>query len=374
MLSFAAFSMSVSLLAYFYIFWNLRRFLGGGWWQLPVLAFMALMLGAFVLRRRFPGNAQAETLLQISYYWMGFALIALSWLLAADIARLLARLLDMLGGWDISRLLAAKKTAPFIFLWCLALFGYAVYTAQNVQLRNVEIKTGKLPEGVERLRIAVLTDIHIDQFASAGRIEKIVRLTNGCRPDIIVSLGDLVDTNMSSKNGEKRLLRQLQAPLGKFAVLGNHEFYRGPEQSVKFTAGAGFKLLRGEAEEAGGIDIVGVDDPMFEGRASIRNSLKRADPGKFILLLSHRPETPENALGMFDLQLSGHTHAGQIWPAVFLTRLMHGHWQGLSELTPGKKPRERRSLLYLSNGTGYWGPPVRLWASPEITVIDLIAE
>jgi len=189
-------------------------------------------------------------------------------------------------------------------------------------------------------------------------------------PDILVSTGDLVDQSVCAVAGLVGPLLAIEAPKGKFAVTGNHEFYAGLEQALRFTRQAGFVVLRGEVAAAGGITLVGVDDSeagRFEGKppADERRILSKAAGDGYVILLKHRPTIAEDAIGLFDLQLSGHTHKGQIFPFSLLTRLVYVVDAGWLDLGKG-------SHLYVSRGTGLWGPPIRLLAPPEITVIDLV--
>jgi predicted MPP superfamily phosphohydrolase len=155
--------------------------------------------------------------------------------------------------------------------------------------------------------------------------------------------------------------------IGAYAVTGNHEYYAGLENSLSFLRNAGFTVLRGASAKAGGIVLVGVDDPTAlssgpQARLDTSKALASVTANDFIVLLKHQPvvgsDTP------FDLQLSGHIHGGQIFPFVYLTRLTYGVHTGLTELADGRR-------LYVSRGAGTWGPPIRLFAAPEITLITI---
>ncbi len=357
-----------------YIYWNLHRTFGNGRvWQGIFFLLCLVMFAAFLFRRNLPESPMGMALVFISYYWVGFVMLSISWLVMADVLRLLALAVGKFGGGNALGFLLGKKFALLVFAWCLGLFGWALYEAQNVQIKEVTLKTDKLPQAVQTLTIAAMSDVHLSPQTSLKKLDSIVEMCNAQQPDVIVMLGDLVDTNMHSRNGEKDILRKLQAPLGKFAILGNHEYYRGLENSIKFTEDAGFTLLRGRVEQVGGIEIAGIDDPIVPNRALAPDVLAKADQNKFVLFLSHRPAIPEKAAGLFDLQLSGHTHGGQIWPAGLLTWLVHGCKQGLGPVAPNPDlPNGKKGLLYLSNGTGYWGPPLRLFSPPEITVVKLV--
>jgi predicted MPP superfamily phosphohydrolase len=169
------------------------------------------------------------------------------------------------------------------------------------------------------------------------------------------------------------MLATVDPPLGKFAIAGNHEFYAGIRQSGRFLRAAGFKFLRNEDFELNGlINLVGVDDPAGKRRypeigqvgKEEKILLADLDSERFTLLLKHRPTVEIESLGRFDLQLSGHTHGGQIFPFNLITRLFYPRERGLYRL-------DKESVLYVSRGTGTWGPPMRFLSPPEVTLIEL---
>ena len=149
-------------------------------------------------------------------------------------------------------------------------------------------------------------------------------------------------------------------------MIGNHEVYAGLESSLHFLRSAGFTVLRGESVAAGGIILAGVDDPSAgtDGQQSVAVHAP-GNTDDYVVLLKHQPVADKQI--PFDLQLSGHVHGGQIFPFGLLTRLVYGVGTGLTRLGDGR-------LLYVSRGTGTWGPPIRLLAEPEITLITLESE
>jgi predicted MPP superfamily phosphohydrolase len=160
---------------------------------------------------------------------------------------------------------------------------------------------------------------------------------------------------------------------GKFAVTGNHEFYAGLDQAVRFTEEAGFTMLRGEARPvAGFMTIAGVDDPTGKRFGLFRGPeegalLKGVARGRFTILLKHEPVIAKDATGLFDLQLSGHTHKGQIFPFNYIVKIFYPHDAGLVHLP-------QHAFLYVSRGSGTWGPPIRFLSPPEVTIIKLVHE
>jgi hypothetical protein len=174
---------------------------------------------------------------------------------------------------------------------------------------------------------------------------------------------------MDGRDGLTALLRDVRPRFGKFAVTGNHELYVGSGQALSFLRDAGFTVLRGEAVTISGmLSVVGVDDPAFGGKGEVaiqeQEVLERGPRDRFVLLLKHRPVIMSESRGRFDLQLSGHVHQGQIFPFGLLTRIAFPLPPGLSFLAEG-------GAVYVSRGTGTWGPPIRFLAPPEVTVFRL---
>ncbi len=362
---------SVLVVTHAYLYWNFRRILGGGYWQLAFFAIFAFMLILSFYRRRMA--AQSEWLFLFDYYnyWLAFLIVATVGFFAADLVRVAAYIFDLISGYKIHYLLTAARTGKYVLFFCLLLYGWSLHEARAIGIAKVEIKTPLLPPGSDRLRIVALSDIHFASLVNATHLARMVDLANAQNPDITVLLGDIVDSDMTDKNREMELLQSLKGELGKFAVLGNHEVFTGLNHSADFLRASGFTLLRGEAVEAGGIVVAGVDDPYTRYRFDPVEALRDSDQNKFVLLLNHRPIIPEEALGRFDLQLSGHTHGGQIFPGHFFAKRFNGHSPGMTELPAGRSG-EKHSRLYLTTGTGFWGPPARLFAPPEIVVVDLV--
>jgi predicted MPP superfamily phosphohydrolase len=191
------------------------------------------------------------------------------------------------------------------------------------------------------------------------------------KPDILVSTGDLVDAQINHLPGLQELLQDINAKYGKYAVTGNHEYYAGIEKSLEFTRRAGFIMLRGGSRDVGPIVIAGVDDrtavQVHEPKpVPDREALAGTDrTKKFVLFLKHQPVPDPDAIGLFDLMLSGHTHKGQIWPFTLLVRRTY-------PLTAGRYDVGKGSIVYTSRGSGTWGPPIRFLSPPEVTVIELV--
>jgi predicted MPP superfamily phosphohydrolase len=251
----------------------------------------------------------------------------------------------------------------------LAICMYGYFSALTIRTERLKIETAKLPANVNSLKIVQISDVHLGLIVRSERLKKIVEIVKAEKPDIFVSTGDLVDAQINHMTGMSDLLLQINAPYGNYAITGNHEFYAGIKQALAFTREAGFILLRGEAIK-NVINIVGVDDPAagqfgLQQARSEAELLSSVSNNRFTLLLKHRPSVDPDAAKLFDLQLSGHTHRGQIFPFTYISKLAYPMNAGRFDLSTG-------AILRVSRGTGTWGPPVRFLSPPEITVIELI--
>jgi len=315
-----------------------------------------------------------RALAYVCYSWMGFLFCIFSLSLVVDSYRLLHYLAEHLTSRDLQMFLPAPKSLLFITLFIsMAIFVYGFFEAREVRIEKVVVKSAKIPSSVGRIRIAQISDLHIGIIMQGERLKKIVALVKVCDPDILVSTGDLVDGQSDSLFNAYPFFKDYSPRLGKFAVTGNHELYAGLKRSLDFTRRAGFTILRGEGRTVGGlINIAGFDDVVVRGGSpetgdSFGKVLNQLPPDKFTLLLYHRPVVAKDSLGAFDLQLSGHTHKGQIFPFSLVTGLIFPMQAGYFNLP-------QHSALYVSRGTGTWGPPMRFLAPPEITVFDLVPE
>lgn len=299
------------------------------------------------------------------YLWMGLLFLFLTAAATLDIFNLVC----FKTGIKISPKSLFLTAAAYTVI--IGIYGY--YEAKNVVTEHLTIKSYKIPVKVERIRIVQISDVHLGQVVRESRLKAIVALINAASPDILVSTGDLVDGHQKHFSGIESFFLEVKPKLGKYAVLGNHEYYAGIVESEKFMKTAGFKILKNQTFELGGlISITGVDDSRNKAAQSSNaiiesELLKHAAKSGFRLLLKHRPIVEETSAGSFDLQLSGHVHKGQIFPFNLLTWLSFPVRTGLTIMENG-------SSLYVSRGTGVWGPPIRFLAPPEITVIDLIPE
>ncbi len=307
----------------------------------------------------------------VGYGWLGLLFIFISTSLCIDVYRAAVSGVGLVLGKDASAFLPSAKLAFYAPL-AVAVLGYAYgYTeAWDIKTERVLIRTNRLPPGMESLRIVQISDVHVGLIVRHERLGNILGKVKALEPDMLVSTGDLVDGQINNLRGLGEMFQEVNPRFGKYAVTGNHEYYAGLGQALEFTTKAGFRVLRGEAV-SGVINMAGVDDETgsqlgIEQRRTEREVLAGLPRDKFTVLLRHRPAVAQESRGLFDLQLSGHTHKGQIFPFRYVGRLFYPG-TGRTDLPGG-------SVLYSSRGTGTWGPPIRVLAPPEITLIELARE
>ncbi|HEU0265511.1 MAG TPA: metallophosphoesterase, partial [Geobacterales bacterium] len=228
---------------------------------------------------------------------------------------------------------------PLIFALVAGSWGF--WQALQIRSTQVTIPVTTLPLGRDRLTIVQISDVHLGLLVREKRLAKILEQVRQASPDILVVTGDLVDGQIADMTGLAEPLRAIRPPFGKFAVIGNHEYYVGLDQALSFIDRCGFILLRDAwRQPLPGIAIAGVDDPA--GRGFGRHSspgeaelLSQLPADAFRILLKHRPVVDAASAGHFDLQLSGHVHGGQIYPFTILTHLAYPVPNGLSHAEKG---------------------------------------
>ena len=357
-----------------YAFLRARIALGFG--AVPSFAltgFMVLMTLAPFLIRLFEQHEfqlAARVLSYIAYIWMAVLFLFFCGSLALDVLSLVIRFAGWVGGKSASPYLLSVRLAFFIpagLALVICVYGY--FDALNIRTERLRIETTKLPPTINRLTIVQISDVHLGLIVRNSRLKTVMDIVKAEKPDIFLSTGDLVDAQINDLRGMAELLREVKAPYGNYAITGNHEYYAGIEDALAFTRQAGFTILRGQAITAGPINIAGVDDPTglqlkVDRPEPITTLLAKLPRDRFTLFLRHRPDVDHTA-GLFDLQLSGHTHKGQIYPFTYVSKIAYPLNAGRFDLPGG-------SILYVSRGTGTWGPPIRFLSPPQVTVIELI--
>ncbi|MEU1843914.1 metallophosphoesterase [Micromonospora sediminicola] len=274
------------------------------------------------------------------------------------------------------RLLLARGAAIFAGLTAAGVTGYGVRTAMGPpRLDRVRIPLAKLPRSMDGLRIATVSDIHLGPLRGRAHTERIVAMINQLDADLVAVVGDLVDGTVAELGSAAEPLRDLRSRYGSFFVTGNHEYYSGVEEWVREVDRLGLRVLQNERQEiqarGGVLDLAGVNDVTAAGTglaapADYAAALGDRDPSRPVVLLAHQPVAAHEAAKFgVDLQLSGHTHGGQMVPFNLAVKLQQPVVSGLGEVDGTK--------VYVTNGAGFWGPPVRVGAPPQVTLVELRA-
>ncbi|MEV4640271.1 metallophosphoesterase [Actinoplanes sp. NPDC049548] len=266
------------------------------------------------------------------------------------------------------RLLLARGAAIFAGLTAAGITGYGVKTAlSGPRLDRVQIPLAKLPRAMDGTRLAVVSDIHLGPLTGVRHTERIVNLINSVDADIVCVVGDLVDGSVAELGRFAAPLAGITSRRGAYFVTGNHEYYSGFQEWVTEVGRLGVRPLRNERLEIGALDLAGVNDlggaDVGDG-PDFKRALGDRDPARPVVLMAHQPIAARDAAPYgVDLQVSGHTHGGQMAPFNLVVKLEQPVVSGLGKVDGVP--------VYVTNGAGFWGPPVRVGAPPQVSVIDL---
>ncbi|MET8483628.1 metallophosphoesterase [Streptomyces tendae] len=263
----------------------------------------------------------------------------------------------------VSRVVAGAAAAAAV-----GTVGYGTYGVLNGPgVKRVTVPLARLPRAAHGFRIAVVSDIHLGPVLGRGFAQKVVDTINSTQPDLIAVVGDLVDGSVKDLGPAAAPLAQLKARHGAYFVTGNHEYFSGAEQWVAEVRRLGLIPLENARTELPHFDLAGVNDVAGEDEGQgpdYARALGDRDRSRACVLLAHQPVQIHDAVDHgVDLQLSGHTHGGQLWPGNLVAGAANPTLAGLE--------RYGDTQLYVSRGAGAWGPPTRVGAPSDITVIEL---
>lgn len=263
-----------------------------------------------------------------------------------------------------------RIASPLVVAVSVGLVAYGAVEAARPSITRLEVSSPALPQQFDGVRVALVTDLHAGAVRSSSFTREVVDLVDAERPDLVVVVGDLVDGDAARYSPEIAPLADLEAPLGVHATTGNHEMFRDTANWVTAFEDVGLTMLQNSAVplERGGatITLAGVHDLTGEGRwaPDYEAALGGTDAGAFTLLAAHQPLQALDVEGRgVDLQLSGHTHGGQMWPINYLVPLQQPMLEG--KATVGD------TTVVTSRGVGAWGPAIRVAAPPEVPIITL---
>lgn len=333
-----------------------------GWVKIPLFIWFAFMTISPALSGVLEKNTGTWAL--VTFFWMGIVFYLF---------------LGSLLLFPLKLYFSASVLRPFFIIFIVLILvaclkGYQ--TAKTPQIREVEIISEKLPAKIKEVKIAVISDLHLYSVEGMSRLKRTLNVLKKAPVDMLISTGDLIEFGIHKGDWEAmaKEIGGLSFPLGKFAVAGNHEMIANMmaerKISYEFHEQAGFEFLVNAKAKAGDIlHIVGIDEPRHgpkpvEGINDIQTLLGSITDELPVLVLRHMPFVKKETIGKFDLQISGHTHGGQVWPFNYIVRAVFRYINGFYDLGNG-------SYLYTTPGTGTWGPPLRIGTKPEITIIRL---
>ncbi|MBL7261447.1 metallophosphoesterase [Paractinoplanes lichenicola] len=266
------------------------------------------------------------------------------------------------------RVLLARGAAIFAGLTAAGVTGYGVKTALGgPQIARIQVPLAKLPRAMDGTRLAVVSDIHLGPLTGMNHARRIVDVINSVQADIVCVVGDLVDGSVAELGRFAAPLAEIQSRQGAYFVTGNHEYYSGFQEWVDEVARLNIRPLRNERLELGGLDLAGVNDLGGADAGDppdFAKALGDRDTARPVVLMAHQPVAVHDAAPYgVDLQVSGHTHGGQMAPFNLLVGLQQPVTSGLG--TVDGVP------VYVTNGAGFWGPPVRVGAPPQVSVVEL---
>jgi predicted MPP superfamily phosphohydrolase len=360
-----------------YIFTRFMQCIPSGWqgriWAIIVFW---VLVGSFVvarfLERAYPCDF-TEVMTWIGSFWLGAMVYFILAILLVDFSRLVNHFIPFFPQAFYTDYQKTKLVALFITMGVVMITVTAGFiNAKNPAIRILDLNIAKKIQGDKTLRIAMASDIHLGTLVGKRGASQLVEMINGLHPDIILLAGDLVDEDLKPviRRNLGETLKNLSAPLGVYAITGNHEYIGGAAEAIAYLTAHNIKFL---SDTIALIDnrfyLAGRDDrdkPRFTGkqRKPLAEILKGIDPAIPVLLMDHQPfqlSIPED-LGV-DLQLSGHTHHGQMWPFNYITNAIY-------EVSWGYK-KKGNTHIYVSSGYGTWGPPIRLGNRPEVVSITL---
>ena len=361
----------------YYIYWHGLKAIG----QNPTirLIYTIIFVGlasAYFLGRiveRFSNGIMVRFLEWMGAYWLGAMVYFLLIVIAIDIFRLINHFVPLIPAGlhsNLQQLKIAVGIAAIIVVSIVLIIGR--WNATHPQIKNLEIDIHK-KANAEAISIAFASDIHLGSLVGQRQLKQLVEIIEVKQPDLILFGGDLLDEDLLPviRRNLGQCLEELRAPLGKFTVTGNHEFIGGVDNAVQYLENHGITVLRDSSIQlSNGIWIIGRDDrdgKRFSGgesRQALNELISEVNSKQPLILLDHQPvNLSESIVNGIDLQLSGHTHHGQLWPLNYIT-------SKLFQISRGYKLIEKTHFL-VSSGFGTWGPPIRLASRSEIYFIKV---
>ncbi|MBC2727476.1 metallophosphoesterase [Desulfosporosinus sp.] len=369
----------------FLVYCGLNYYIGLRGWQalfsyVPFLSSKVYWLVFFLLSFSYLISRFSEKFLPTVLY-EGLTIAGAYWIAFMFYFLLLISVLDLLGLFDrwlrIVPLDIKQSLNPSlglsVFILVIGIVSYGAWNASYPRINHYDISIAKQAGALKQLQVVMVSDIHLGTIVHHDHLLKLVNKVNGLKPDLILFVGDVFDEDIESKNKLQisETFRKLTSTYGSFAVLGNHEYIGGnADEAIKYLGEAGVKVLRDSSQEiAGSFYLIGRDDlsgSRFNGvkRQDLKDIMQGVNRSLPLILMDHQPSHLEEPVKQgVDLQVSGHTHNGQMFPIQFITqRIFEQDWGLL---------HKGDFQLIVSSGYGTWGPPIRIGNTPEIVDITI---
>lgn len=348
-----------------------RRQAGLSWRAFGLFVVGGLGLSAMLTSTRVIPHSWSMPAASVAW-WLGYSLFGLvAYLFLFHVLLLLVEGGAKLALPDKAPALRSRRTFFGVAAMAIGTVAWGMREATELRVLTRRMVSPKL---LRPLRAVVVTDVHLGALTVASRLDELRTLVQAQKPDVVFLVGDMVNDHLDEIRPLAEKLKPMRGPLGMFGVFGNHERYEGDAASARVFQWLGAELLRNRSVvlPGTGVEVLGVDDPgrgagmtqMIAGE--IRGVAAGSDPNNFRILLNHRPEAWREAAKPegIELMLSGHTHRGQLFPFNYVVRLTSEFVGGFYE--------EDGKVLAVSAGAGFWGPPMRVFAPPDILVLDFV--
>lgn len=343
-----------------------------------LVALALLMVAALALGTRVTPDI-ARWFTWPGYLWLAVFFYLLLALLVLELPRLALlpwvrarEVRDGEPGAVSRRMVLARGAAALAGVTAVSLVGYGTTVAMSPPtVTRVPVTLRRLDPAAAGFRIALISDLHLGPILGRSFTERVVDLVNEQRPDAVALAGDLVDGDVADLADAAAPLAGLRSTHGTFFVTGNHEYYVGYRQWLEYLPSLGIRPLRNERVEIshnGGVfDLAGINDAtgyQWQDPGDVGRAVAGRDPSRAVVLVAHQPVDVEHAVRHdVDLMLAGHTHGGQLSPFELIVSMQQGAVAGFYQVADTK--------LYVTRGAGFWGPPVRVGAPPDISIIEL---
>lgn len=340
-----------------------------------LILFIIITLSFFIGRtlENYWLNPISRTFVWIGALWLAAILYFIIGILILDTLRLMNHFFSIYPVWIKNNYQLVKELiGGGMLVIVLATLGFGYWNATEVQIKNLHYVIKKKSYNLNQVKIVSMSDIHLGSIIGKSKFDDIVCKINSLNPDIILLPGDILDEDLAPviKENVGESLRKMKSRFGVYAVTGNHEFIGGVEAACKYLESNNVRVLRDEAIKVNNtLYLVGREDRSInrfgkKQRIALNDLMKQVDLSYPVVLMDHQPFDLQEAAGNgIDLQLSGHTHHGQLWPLNYITKMVYEVSWG--EKTIGK------TQYYVSCGVGTWGPPVRTGNRPEMVQIIL---